>query len=74
MVPKLNGTVTPKLNSMQRVMYPIYDSDMIDNIGHRSRVLMYLKDESTSEKSEVEVKSEKNTETVTGKAMFLFYF
>lgn len=52
----------------------MYDSDMIDNIGHRSRVLMSVKDDSKSENSEIGVEGEKSTKTGTGKAITPFYF
>lgn len=48
------------------------DLNTIDNIGYRSRILMYVKDENTSEKTETEAKDEKNTETVTGKGITIF--
>lgn len=68
-MPKLNKTdLELKLNSTQTVDYP-YDSAMVDNIGHRSRVLLYVKDDSKSEKSEVEAVGEKSTETIRGKAI-----
>lgn len=45
----------------------MYGSDKIDNVRHRSRVLMYVKDDSKSEKRETEAMGEKSTDIVTGK-------
>lgn len=68
-MPKLNKTdLELKLNSTQNGVYP-YDSAKVNNIGHRSRVLMYVKDDSKAEKSELEALGEKSTETIKGKAI-----
>lgn len=58
LVSHVDNTATPISNATQNIMYPIYDSDMIDNIGHRSRVLMSVMDESISDKRD-EDKGEK---------------
>ncbi|KAL4712112.1 hypothetical protein ACJJTC_010973, partial [Scirpophaga incertulas] len=46
---------TPKSRDVTDVIYPNYDADMIENIGHRSRVLM-----SVDEKLQVPVVTSKN--------------
>nr|XP_032525078.1 uncharacterized protein LOC116776084 [Danaus plexippus plexippus] len=46
----------PKLKNNTDILYPIYDSDMVDNIGHRSRVLMSLKENSTDDMQEAKYK------------------
>lgn len=36
---------TLKLENVTKdIMYPIYDADMIDNIGHRSRALLAIEE------------------------------
>ncbi|XP_072937702.1 uncharacterized protein [Epargyreus clarus] len=48
-----------KRNTSEEVLYPTYDSDMIENIAHRSRVLLSLDDKNASAKiTEVKDKEE----------------
>ncbi|CAG9573807.1 unnamed protein product [Danaus chrysippus] len=47
-----------KLKNNSDILYPIYDSDMVDNIGHRSRVLMSIKDNNTDDMQEAKYKED----------------
>lgn len=64
-----SNTTTPKLkrkyleeNITKDILYPAYDVEMVDNIGHRSRVLMSFDDNSTAqggtEKSGLKINSD----------------
>ncbi|XP_063835786.1 uncharacterized protein LOC135084960 [Ostrinia nubilalis] len=64
LITKSDASTTPTSNDSINIEFPMYDSDMIENIGHRSRVLMAIED---SDKSTENAVSEVNTSVMNGK-------
>lgn len=46
---KFNKSKYENRSSTTDSVYPFYDSEMVDNIGHRSRVLLSIQEENTTE-------------------------
>lgn len=60
----------PKLKNNTDILYPIYDSDMVDNIGHRSRVLMSLKENNTDDMQEAKYKENMKRNNISGPLVY----